>query len=339
MSKQPISDTRPLTDQHSMGRSSWRERHQPGPGWKQNMERMKGERLAQRLGWLSMGLGILEIAAPGKVVDFLGVRKEDRLLLGLLGVREIASGIGILSQRRPIGWIWSRIGGDIMDVAVLSAAFTLPNAKRDRIVAATAMVAGVTAMDWLCVQRLSGNPSRVFEDEMIPVKKTIAVNRSAEEIYRFWRDIQNLPRFMTHVISVRVINERKSHWVVQAPGGTTIEWEAEITEDQPNELIAWRTCEGTSVSHSGSVRFMRGPGGHGTIVTVKMQYSPPGGVMGAALASLMGNEPGQQIQEDLRRLKQVMETGEVVRSEGSLVGTALSQQRPGHPPASAGTSS
>ena len=305
---------------------------QEGTVAQRHHQKRKGEQLARQLGWLSIGLGLAEIFLPRKVTKIVGAGSEDRQLLRLCGVREIATGLGMLTQGRPSDWAWARIAGDVMDVACLGAAFTLPHAKRDRIAVATAVVAGVTALDWLCIQQLNGNSGKMFEGDALPVKKSVAVNRSPEDVYQFWRDFQNLSRFMTNIISVQVISEKFSHWVVQAPGGTTVEWDAEITDDRPNELIAWRTRERTSVTHSGSVRFMPGPGGRGTVVTVKMQYHPPGGVIGSTLATLMGKEPGQQVQEDLRRLKQVLETGEIVRSEGSLVGTGLSQQRPGRPP-------
>lgn len=294
----------------------------------------KGKQLALQLGWLSIGLGLVEIAAPRQVTEFLGLDSRGKQLVRACGMREIATGLGLLSQRQPAAWVWSRIAGDIMDVAVLSAAFTLPSARRERITAATAMVAGVTALDWLCVQQLNGHAEKLFRGEAQPVTTSIAVNRTPEDVYQFWRDLPNLSYFMKHVISVRLLNEKDSHWVVEAPGGKTVEWDAEITNDQPNELLAWRTLEHAGVKHSGMVRFQRGPGGRGTVVTVQMQYDPPGGVMGTTLASLLGQEPGQQIREDLRRLKQVMETGEVVRSEGSLYGTGLRQQCPGRPPAS-----
>jgi uncharacterized membrane protein len=310
----------------------WPGHEQENIRWKHKSQRKKGEQLARQLGWLSIGLGLVEIAAPQKVTEFLGIGREGRLLLRVCGAREIASGLGLLSQRRTTGWVWSRIAGDMIDVACLSAAFTRPFAKRDRIAAATAMVAGVTAMDWLCLEELNGQSGRAFEGEARPVKKSMAINRPPEDVYRFWRDFQNLSRFMKHILSVQVISDRRSHWVVQGPGRTKVEWDAEITDDQPNEFIAWRTCEPSSVRHSGSVRFMRGPGDRGTILTVKMQYHPPGGVLGVTLATLMGTDPEQQMQEDLRRLRQVMETGEIVQSEGSLFGTGLRQQRPGRPP-------
>jgi uncharacterized membrane protein len=291
-----------------------------------------GEKLARQLGWVSIGLGLAELVAPRKMAEWMGVDTGEQQLLRVCGLRELATGVGILTQRDPSPWMWGRIAGDMMDVACLSAALTLPAANRERLAAATAMVAGVTALDWLCVQQLTDDGGLPSGQEALPVSKSIAVNRSPEEVYRFWRDFQNLSRFMTNIISVRVSSDTHSHWKVKAPGGTTVEWEAEITEDRPHELIAWRTREHSTITHSGWVRFMPGPRGRGTIITVKMQYHPPGGKIGAALATLMGKEPGQQVHEDLRRFKQVMETGEVVRSEGSLRGTGFTEQRPGQPP-------
>jgi uncharacterized membrane protein len=129
-----------------------------------------------------------------------------------------------------------------------------------------------------------------------------------------------------------VIDDRRSHWKARGPAGKTVEWDAEIIDDRPNERIAWRSLEGADVENSGVVRFVKAPGGRGTEVHVEIRYSPPGGVLGAWLAKLFGEEPGQQVEDDLRALKQIMETGEVVRSEGTL-GGRRALQRPAQPPA------
>jgi uncharacterized membrane protein len=123
----------------------------------------------------------------------------------------------------------------------------------------------------------------------------------------------------------------RSHWVAKGPAGTSVEWDAEITEDRPGERIAWRSVEGADVENSGAVSFEAAPGGRGTIVRVELEYNPPGGFLGAGLARLFGEEPGQQVDADLRRFKQVMETGEVVVSEGTVPGTGLMAQRPAQP--------
>ena len=146
----------------------------------------------------------------------------------------------------------------------------------------------------------------------------MTINRSPEEIYHFWRDFQNLPRFMDHLESVDVLDERRSHWRAKAPAGKTVEWDAEIIEDRPNELIAWRSLENADVPNTGSVRFVPAPGGRGTEVHVELKYDPPGGAVGVAIAKLFGEEPNQQVATDLRRFKQVMETGEVVQSDASI---------------------
>jgi uncharacterized membrane protein len=152
----------------------------------------------------------------------------------------------------------------------------------------------------------------------VRVRKSILVNRSPDDVYQFWRDFQNLSRFMSHIESVQVIDDRRSHWRAKGPAGKTIEWEPEILEDRPNELIAWRSLEESDLQHFGSVRFEHAPGGRGTFVHVEMQYDPPGGPIGARVAKLFGGDPGLEIARDLRSFKQVMEIGEVARSDASI---------------------
>jgi uncharacterized membrane protein len=275
-------------------------------------------RLATGLGWFSIGLGLAEVIAPREMARLAGVRGDHTALVRLLGAREIAHGIGILAQPRPVEAVWSRVAGDAIDLAVLGAAFTLPKTDRGRLTAATVAVAGVTALDIICARQLSRNHGARTKSGAIDVRKSITINKSPEELYRFWHDFQNLPRFMYHLESVQTTGDRRSRWVAKAPAGTTVEWEAEVTEDRPNEMIAWRSLEGSQVDNSGVVRFERAPGGRGTIVKVEMQYDPPGGVIGAALAKLFGEAPEQQIEDDLRRFKQIMEVGEVVHSDASI---------------------
>jgi uncharacterized membrane protein len=154
----------------------------------------------------------------------------------------------------------------------------------------------------------------------LKVEKSVTVNKSPEELYRFWRNFENLPRFMDHLESVHVEGIGRSHWVAKAPAGTTVEWDAEIYNEKENELIAWRSLEGADVDNAGSVRFEAGPEGRGTTVRVSLKYDPPGGIIGATFAKLFGEEPSQQIEEDLRRFKQVMEAGETPQTEGQPAG-------------------
>jgi uncharacterized membrane protein len=156
------------------------------------------------------------------------------------------------------------------------------------------------------------------------VEKSVVINRPADELYRFWRNFENLPHFMNHLESVRVTGGDRSHWVAKAPAGRTVEWDAEIYNEKENELIAWRTLEGADVDSAGSVRFEKATGGRGTVVRVSLKYDPPGGKLGSLVARLFGENPEQQIDEDLGRFKQLMETGEVITTEGQPSGRSAS---------------
>lgn len=160
----------------------------------------------------------------------------------------------------------------------------------------------------------------------IRVNQSIAVYRPIDEVYGFFRNFKNLSRFMAHVNAVREEDETHSHWYVKGPGGIELEWDAEIINDQPNELIAWRSINSPSVESTGSVRFERAPGERGTLLHVSLNYLPPAGALGAAIAKLMGEEPETQIKDDLRRLKQILEAGETATTEGQPRG--LSHPRP-----------
>lgn len=152
-------------------------------------------------------------------------------------------------------------------------------------------------------------------NQSIRVEKTVTINKSVEELYRFWRNFENLPTFMKHLQYVRVWDERRSHWIAKAPLGATIEWDAEIINEQENKLIAWASVENADIENSGFVRFQPAPAGRGTEVKVVMEYNPPGGAITATFAKLFGEEPEIQISEDLYRFKQLMETGEIARNE------------------------
>lgn len=158
--------------------------------------------------------------------------------------------------------------------------------------------------------------------QTVKVEKSVSIfNKSPEELYQFWHNFENLPSFMKHLKSVTVINEQRSHWVVNAPGNTTVEWDAEIVVDDPDKkLIAWSSVADATIDNSGFVRFQAGPPGRGTEVKVVLEYNPPGGIVGMTIAKLFGEEPEQQLGDDLRRFKQVMETGEIATTEGQSSG-------------------
>jgi uncharacterized membrane protein len=195
---------------------------------------------------------------------------------------------------------------------------------------ATANVLGVTAVDIMCAQELSVQKGRMTEEGAIRFKRSVSINRPADELYRFWRDFSNLPRFMYHLQSVTDAGDGRSHWVAKAPAGTQIEWDSEVVDERENEFIAWKSVGG-DVFNAGSVQFEPRPGGRGTTVRVDMQYYPPGGVAGTAFAMLFNRAPEQQVADDLRRFKQVIETGEVVRSDATPEGAGQIMQRPAQP--------
>ena len=143
----------------------------------------------------------------------------------------------------------------------------------------------------------------------IKIERSIRIERPPEDLYRFWRNVANLPRIMHHLHSVEVVNDRLSHWVVKTlpAGAGTVEWDAEIVNEIENELIGWRSLAGADVDNAGSVRFQRAADGRATDVTVTLQYDPPGGPIGARLAKLFGDDPQRMVEEDLQRFKETME--------------------------------
>jgi uncharacterized membrane protein len=143
--------------------------------------------------------------------------------------------------------------------------------------------------------------------------RAVTINRPAADLYAFWRDLGNLPSFMDNVVSIEPLTGDRSHWVVKAPGGKTVEWDARITEDEPNRLLAWTSEDGAQIANSGRIEF-REAGARGTVVTATIAYDPPAGVVGKLIAKMFQREPAIQARRDLRRFKQLMETGEVATS-------------------------
>jgi uncharacterized membrane protein len=294
--------------------------------------RMGADKVARGLGWFSIGLGVAELLAPRAVAQMCGLTGRHTGLIRLCGLREIASGVLIFAQgRKPVAGMWSRVAGDAMDLATLAGAAALPSSNKHAVGVAAANVAGVAVLDLLCAQELSRQQGTMTEEGAIRVARSIVIHRRPDEIYAFWRRMENLPRFMYHLQEVRATGPNTSHWVTTAPGGATVEWDSELTADQPNELLAWRSMPGAQVENAGTVRFEPRPGGRGTIVRVELEYRPPGGIAGAAFSMLFNESPQQQLHDDLHRLKQVLEAGEVVRSDGSPSGMGAIAQHPARP--------
>lgn len=276
-------------------------------------------RRASGLGWFSLGLGFAELVVPGAVARLIGARGDGdgRRWLRMFGAREIVAGLGILSGRQRAGWLWARVAGDVLDLAALGRVSARTGRERSRVALATAAVAGVTLADALTAVQLARHaPGELVGG--IDVKRSVTIKASPTDVYDRFRQLESLPRFMTHLESVTVHGEKRSTWRARAPLGTTVEWEAEITEDIPDVLIAWRSLPGASVPNGGSVRLRPAPGNRGTELHVHLKYDVPGGELARVFAVLFGEEPGLQVAGDLLRFKQMMELGDVVDSDASI---------------------
>jgi uncharacterized membrane protein len=143
------------------------------------------------------------------------------------------------------------------------------------------------------------------------IGRSATIDRNRQDLYAFWRNFNNLPLFMHNVHSVKILDDKLSHWVIAAPAGKTVEWDSRITQDEPGHLIAWESLEEASVRNSGRVEFLDSPDDRGTVVRITLTYDPPAGTVGKLIAKLFQKEPNVQARQDLRRFKQLMETGEI----------------------------
>lgn len=284
-----------------------------------------GQSLADFLGLFSIGLGLAEVLAPNAMSRLIGVKEpdeENQRTMQLMGLREIGNGLAILGSQQPARAVWSRVAGDALDLALLGRTLANPDNDRGRTLFATANVLAVTALDVMCARELSMQPKdtprqRAARKGIILTRRSATVRRPVEEVYAFWRNFENFPRFMRHLVTVTDLGEGRSHWVARGPAGREVQWEARITNERENELIAWRSVEGSDVFNAGEVSFLPAPGGRGTEVRVELQYDPPMGKLGSKVAQLWREEPGQQVADDLRHFKQVMEIGEIVLSDAT----------------------
>lgn len=166
---------------------------------------------------------------------------------------------------------------------------------------------------------ITGRAATVNARRAIKVERNVTIDAPRDEVYAFWRDFENLPRFMHHLVSVTVDATGRSHWVARAPAGSTAEWDAVLVNDVPGSIIAWKTVGDPDVANAGAVNFSDAPGGRGTVVKVSLDYEPPGGRLGAFVAGLFGEEPERQVREDLHRLKALIEGGGMANSAGSVL--------------------
>jgi uncharacterized membrane protein len=288
-------------------------------------------RTARLLGLASTGLGVAMLRDPQTVARVSGVDDSDTAtsVITAVGARELLHALPLLAGRP--GWAWTRVAGDAMDLTAMGRALADRRGERyRRLRIATVAVGGLALLDVLTAVRsarsrpdgpLADLPATKPWESAVEVSASTTVNKPPAEVYRYWRDLEHLPTFMAHVRSVRTLDGgTRSHWVAEAPGRRTVEWDAEIVEDRPDRLIRWRSEPGADIANTGAVEFTPAPGGRGTEVRVRLAYAQPGGRAGKAVAKVLGEAPDQQVRDDLSRFKQVIETGQVVRSEGSPEG-------------------
>jgi uncharacterized membrane protein len=246
-------------------------------------------------GW--RGSTSINVSEPERIASLVGG--------GALTILGLAMAV---SRRQVGGLILSLVGGELLWTGITG------NSPIHTMLNKNSAVTGLS--------RLVSVP----HEQGYKLERAITINKSPKELYQFWRNLDNLPRFMEHLDSVEVLDDRRSHWVAKAPAGMKVEWDAEIINEVENERIGWRSLEGSQINNAGSVQFKPAPDGRGTEVDVTLKYDPPAGALGAAFAKLFGEEPEQQIREDLRRLKQLMETGEIPTNDNQPSGRPWDKQ-------------
>ncbi|WP_435769546.1 SRPBCC family protein [Nocardioides sp. SYSU DS0651] len=295
-------------------------------------------RLVSALGWTSLALAAAPLARPAAVARAVGVDDDPlaETAVRAVGARELLHGALLLAG--PTGTVWTRVAGDALDLAMLGrAARARSGDRRARAMTALAVVGGITLADLYAARRTLRAQHGGDRPGPLELTASVTVNRSPDEVYAFWRDLENLPRFMLHLQSVDDLGGGRSRWRANAPlRRRSVEWEAELTSEEPGRRIAWKSLPGADVANAGTVHFGHTPDGRSTEVKVVLHYDVPGGRVGRAVARLLGEEPVQQVRDDLRRLKQVLETGDLVRTEGLPQGTDARHQAVQRPAAPMG---
>jgi uncharacterized membrane protein len=298
---------------------------------------------ATAMGWFSIGLGLAEALAPRTFQRFIGIEDPEEnvgLVRSAYGGRELVAGAALLTRPEPTYWMWNRVIGDLVDLGSLGRAMRNEKNDRGRLAAAAIAVAACTVVDAMIAMQMTSEKSpaaghdpgsfALGDDQQgtVKLRATVTINRPIEEVYEYFRNLENLPQVISHLDAVRVTSETRSHWKAKAPAGMTVEWDAEIDEERDNEFLSWHSLEREDVDNTGSLRFTRASGDRGTEVHAVMEYHPRGGVVGAKLASLFRGIPQTELQRDLRRVKQLIETGEVVLSDAIVGKTTPHPSRP-----------
>jgi uncharacterized membrane protein len=288
------------------------------------------------LGVASAALAVPMVTSPDTVARLAGVDdiKVAPHIIQAVGARELMHATTLLAG--PPRTVWTRVAGDAVDLVLLARAVASRRGGRQtRVSVATAAVAGIAAIDTIAAIRArhTGQHGR-GRPGPLRLEASVTVRCPPQQVYDYWRDLERLPQFMGHLRSVTVDGQGRSTWTANAPIRRQVTWQVEMTGDEPGRRISWKSLPGGDVDCSGTVHFAETPDRSGTEVRVRLHYDVPGGAVGRAVARLWGEEPTQQVHDDLRRFKAIVETGDVVRSDampdGPDSGHQLSQ-RPAQP--------
>jgi hypothetical protein len=268
--------------------------------------------LTTGLGWFSLGLGTTQLVAPGRLNRAIGIRNDasSRFWQRFVALQELSAAAGILSRRRPTGWLWARTSADVLHLTMLGRAYRGRRESRARLATAIASVAGTFVADAYTSVRLTSDREATRKDHPMQGNASTTIRASQEQVAARWRAF------------------------AQDADGETRLGPIEILGADPAGAIKWRTTDDANASASGITRFSRAPGDRGTEIHIHAEFDVMGGAVGAAVKKVKGDEPLQLIRDDVRRLKQLIETGEIARSDGSPTGsnaTLQPKQRPAQP--------
>ncbi|HEY0517380.1 MAG TPA: hypothetical protein VGD00_09685 [Solirubrobacteraceae bacterium] len=270
--------------------------------------------LTRGLGYFSLALGTTQLAAPGLVDKLIGVTDDgtSRRWQRIVGLQELSAAAGILPRERPIEWLWARTSGDVVHLAMLARAYRNRRDSAPRLAIAMASVVGCFAADAFASTRMTSDPKLRQEVPRVKGKASITIRAPREELLEQWRRFE------------------------QDPQGESRLGPLEILAGDPQRGVEWRTADGAAHKAHGTLRLADAPAGRGTEIHASIEFAAPGGSLGAAVMKVAGDEPLQQLRDDLRRFKQLIETGEIARSDGAPTGASAKlqpKQHPAQPPA------
>jgi uncharacterized membrane protein len=278
--------------------------------------RRRARGAAVGIGVASVALGVAKLVAPRALARLVGAPAGSREggLVQALGVREVVTGLGLLASRSPVPWLWSRVVGDALELALLGAVAGAGRGDRRRAGAALGALAGVAAFDVACAVAAT----RARRREAAPVRRSVTIARARTDVYRFWRDFANVPAFMADIELVEILDDGRSRWSAHGPTGPVVSWEVQVDEARPGELLRWSSVEGaqSDVRAEGVVRFADTPDGRGTEVALTLAYGLPDDAPERAAAFIdRATEPGR-LEAHLARSKELLETGRLASGAG-----------------------